>query len=436
MRRGLLPGLALLGALGACTEQMTGPGVCPNFCPGDTIQITDTIFTDAIVRDSAFTGYLRTYQSEALVVADVPGVVDSRAVFLMNKMFTRVAPNAGDTTTVPITADSSWLRLRIVERDTNTSNLWIKLYRLPLTIDSTTTFDSVDAEFSMTPLDSVNVDSLLARPDVFDSLTLVTWGDTIRTDGAGHVLQFAPFDSTLILYFVLDTVRAPFVEADSGQLAFGLRVSADSLASIAVGANDVFDRDPILRRFYRYERMVDSTTDSTVYAFADRQTLFDTFVFDPPTPALDSNLAVGGAPSARSLLRVNVPSVLRDSADVVRATLVLVPVAPVPGAPGDSFTVIARPVVADLGAKSPLSDNTALWGSTAVRLNTADTLRIELTNLVRVWALDTTAATALVLGQIPEAATYAQIRFYSSRTPAVRPALHITYVRRFPFGER
>lgn len=434
IRRGLLPALALLGALGACTEQMTAPGVCPTFCPGSTIQITDTIFTDVIVRDSAFGPYIETHQSEALAVADLPGIVDSRAIFLMNRMFTRVAPDAADTLTVPIAVDSSWLRIAIERRDTNAANLWVKTYRLPLSLDSNTTFDSVAAAFAAPSLDSVNLDSLLARPDVTDSVTLATWGDTIRTDGAGHVLQFSPLDSTLILSFVLDTIRAPFVEADSGQLAFGVRVSADSLASIALGSNEGSGRDALLRRFYRYQKMVDSTTDSTVHAFADRQALFDSFVFDPPTSALDSNLAVGGAPSTRSLLRVNMPSVLRDTTDIVRATLILVPVAPVPGAPGDSFTVLARPVVTDLGAKSPLADNSALWGAAAVRLNIADTLRIELTNLVRVWALDTTAATALVLGQIPEAATYAQIRFYSSRTPAFRPALHITYVRRFPFG--
>jgi hypothetical protein len=57
-----------------------------------------------------------------------------------------------------------------------------------------------------------------------------------------------------------------------------------------------------------------------------------------------------------------------------------------------------------------------------------------MTNLIRVWALDTTATTAFVLGQLPEAATYTQLRFYSTRTPAFRPALHVTYVRRFPFG--
>jgi hypothetical protein len=91
-------------------------------------------------------------------------------------------------------------------------------------------------------------------------------------------------------------------------------------------------------------------------------------------------------------------------------------------------------VVTDLGAKSPLAVNSPYTISKIMHVNDADTVRIELTDLVRAWAQDTTAATALVLGQAPEGSTYTQARFYSSRAPAFRPALHITFVRRYVFG--
>jgi hypothetical protein len=425
--------LPLLLAIGACTERITAPGACPDFCPRDSIRLEDVILDSIIVRDSAYAGYLQGYQGEALAVADLPGV-DSRAIFLMNR-FTEVMPDSGDTTRGPGIVDSSWVRVHIARRDTNTANLRLKLYRLPITIDSTTTFDSVAAEFGAPPLDSLNVDSLLARPDVVDSLTVATWGDTIRTDGAGHVLQFSPADSTLILYFRLDTLQAPFSVADSGKLAFGVRVAADSLASIALGANERLD-GATMRRFYHYTKMIDSTTDSTVSTSLLRGATFDNFVFDPPTPALDagavdSTLVVGGVPAVRSLVRVRIPAFLRDTTDVVRATLLLVPAGPVPGAAGDSFTVVVRPVVTDIGPKSPLSGSA---GRATVHIGSADTVRIEVTDVIRAWARDTTAATAFVLGQIPEAARYTQIRFYSSRATARRPTVHVTYVRRFPFG--
>ena len=64
----------------------------------------------------------------------------------------------------------------------------------------------------------------------------------------------------------------------------------------------------------------------------------------------------------------------------------------------------------------------------------ADTVAIELTDLIRAWAQDTTAPTAFFLAHVPEAASFTEIRFYSSRALAFRPALRVTYVKRFPFG--
>lgn len=427
--------LALILLLGACTEQVTAPGVCPNFCPGGAIDIKDTIFRDVFQRDSAFRGYVRADEAELMTVADLPGIVDSRAVFVMNAMLTRVTPTAGDTSTVPISVDSARLRIIVVRRDANAANLRLKLYRLPLTIDSSSTFAQLDPYFGGPVIDSVNVSDLLARPPIGDTATVRIWGDTIRTDSAGHTLQIARGDSSLIVYFDLDTTQAPFVMADSGKLAWGVRVAADSLASAALGANDVFDRDPLIRWFYHYT-IPDTlaTPDSVVHDDRLRETVFDSFVFDPPHPPLDDNLTVGGAPSARSLLRVAMPAFLHDSFDVVRATVILVPVAPVLGAPGDSFVVRARPILTDLGAKSPISSQGAFYGGATIRIGSADTVRIELSDLIRAWALDTSATTAIMLDQLPEAASYTEIRFYSSRTPAFRPALHVTYVKRFPFG--
>ena len=428
--------LALLLLLGACTERVLAPGVCPDFCPGGTIGIKDTILTDVIQRDSAFRGYVQAWQAEAMPVADIPSVVDSRAIFLMSAMLTRVVPKAGDTTTVPITVDSARLRVIVVRRDTSSVNLRLKLYHLPITIDSTSTFAQLDPYFGAPVVDSVNVSALLARPPIGDTATLRIWGDTIRTDSAGHTLQIVRSDSSLLVYFDLDTTQAPFVVADAGKLAYGVRAAADARASAALGTTEVFARAPLIRWFYHYTipDTVTATPDSVVQTSGQRETSFDSFVFDPPAPPLDNNLAVGSVPSARSLMRVAMPAFLHDSIDVVRATVILVPVAPVQGAPGDSFSVIARPVLTDIGAKSPLSSATSFYGRTTIHIGSADTVRIELSDLVRAWALDTSATTTFVLGQVPEAASYTEIRFYSSRTPAFRPALHVTYIKRFPFG--
>jgi hypothetical protein len=421
----------------ACTEQSTAPGNCPNFCPGGTIDVHDTIFTSIIERDSSFRGYVPGFHSQGMPVADVPGSVESRAIVATDTMIRRVAPKVGDTTTVPIGVDSTRVRFVIVRRPKNTTNVRLRLYALPLTVDSTSDFASLDPSFSAPAVDSMNVSALLALPAIGDTQTVRLWGDSIRTDSAGHVLQINATDSSLIVFFTLDTLQAPFSVPDTGRLAFGVRVAADSLASITLGTTETAGNGPVVRFFYHYTvpDTVSATPDSVAYSNRTVGTRFDGFVFNPATAPSDSNLAVGGVPSARSLLRVAMPKFLHDSIDVVRATLILVPVNAVPGAVSDSFQVLSRALLTDLGAKSPINSNSALFANTVIHIGSSDTVRVELTNLVRAWSLDTTLVTSFMLVQAPEAATYTEIRFYSSRAPAFRPALQVTYVKRFRFGE-
>jgi len=420
----------------ACAEDATAPGDCPNFCPSDSIGINDTIFTTIIERDSSYRGYLPSYFAEAMTAADVPGVIDSRAFFTTDTMFTRVTPIVGDTTTVPISVDSARVRFVIVRRPKNTTNLRLRLYQIPVTADSTSDFSSLDPAFIAAPVDSLNVNDLLALPAIGDTQTVRLWGDSIRVDADGHVLQINRLDSTLAVYFNLDTLQAPLSVADTGRIGWGVRVAADSFASVTLGTIQSGANAPLMRWFFHYTipDTVSATPDSVVYADRAVATRFDNFVFNPPTPPLDTNLAVGGVPSARTLLRVAMPAFLHDSIDVVRATLILVPVSAVQGVPSDSFGILGRPVITDLGGKSPLGTNVSLYGRTFIHIGSADTVNIELTNLVRAWSLDTTLVTAFVLGQVPEATSYTEVRFYSSRAPAFRPGLRVTYVKRFRFG--
>jgi len=435
MRRvvgGLLVAAAGIGAWTGCTEQIIAPGDCPDFCPNGQIVLHDTIFTTIIERDSAYRGYVQAYQSDAASAAVVPGV-ESRPFFKLDPMPPRVRSvpgSATDTSTVPIFADSSRLRVTITSKDTSATNLHLKFYALPLTVDTVSTFADLDPYFSGPALDSVNVSDLRSRPLIGDTATVRIWGDTIQTDSAGHVL-IVRSDSAFVIFTSLDTLKAPFNPADSGRLAFGVRVAADSAVSIALGTNESVNSGPVMEWFYHYtpKDSVNAKSDSSL-----RAPSFDTFAFDPPSAPLDSNLTVGGVPSARSLIRVNIPPFLHDSIDVVRATVVLVPVAPVPGVASDSFRILVRAVLADLGAKSPLALEPS--GLAVVHVGSTDTLRIEITDLVRAWTVfDTTAATAFFLGQLPEATSFTEIRFYSSRAPAFRPALHVTYIKRFPFGQ-
>lgn len=414
--------------LAACVERIAAPGRCPEFCPGSRLTVVDTVLRTVLGRDSAFRGYVRPHEASVTLAADLPGLRS----WTVSKL--RGIPHTyrfgTDTTQNPIVGvDSLRLEITLVHRDTAAHNLRLHLYRVLKTIDSATTYADLAPAFTDSLVRSVNVDSLLALPGRRDSVT----GDSIAVDTTTR--------QTRIL-LMLDSAQAPYVQADSGVLAFGVGVSADSLASVALGSS----RAGTGMRVTWYVR-VDSLGRDTV-ALPTPPTAgtdFDSFVFDPPPVPLDSTLAVGGIPAARSIVRASLPPAIRDSAQIIRATLVLVPDRPARGVPADSFLVVARRVVADLGAKSPLavqqlpgdSSHAALaW----VRIGSTDTVRIEMTAMVRFWAADTSAPAAFMLTQstsptsFAEGRTFAEIRFKPSSDAAFRPALVLTYVPRFRFG--
>ncbi len=386
-RRATLIGGVLLAA--ACVERVSAPGNCPSFCPSGQIQIVDTVLTSIISHDSSFRGYVTALHAPLMLAADVPGFVDGRAIFRINGYGQRYLLAAADTGTI-LGADSARLQLTLARRDTGAHNLSIALYRLPITIDSTTTFADLAGPFTDSLVRRVNIDTLLARPGRKDTIT----GDSAVVDTLNHVV---------VLQLKFDTAAARYVGTDSGTVAYGIRVSADSLASIAI----------------------------------PRASLppFASFVSDPPPPPPDSTLAVGGVPSARSILRIAFPHFIRDSSQIIRGTLTLVPVAPVQGAPSDSFVVEAHTVFTDVGAKSPIVVDATRTDTAVIRAGMSDTVQIEVTNLLQFWASDTTRATTLVLRAKEEATSFSQIRFYPSAAQAFRPALQITFVRRFPFGQ-
>ncbi|OLC71299.1 MAG: hypothetical protein AUH78_18565 [Gemmatimonadetes bacterium 13_1_40CM_4_69_8] len=426
-----------LGALGAlvvlaCTDKLTAPGQCPNFCPTTSIGLTDVILTSVIGRDSSYgrpIGYVNPFGDTILLAATLP-TVDSRLIMRFRPVATRAIIATSDTTTGPLLAPAAVrMRLHIVRRDTAAHNLRLQFYRLPLAIDSTTTFAALVDSFNVTPVRNINVDSLLAQAGGFDSVT----GDSVTVDSV-----FTPL-RRLVFAFKFDSLQIPWSPADSGKVALGIRVTADVPTTVAIASTESGAGAGIT-----WESRLDSA-GTFVIRKQSPGAEFDSFVFDPPPPALDSNLTVGGMPSARSLLRVDLPRAIRDSTQIVRATLILVPAVAAQGVPGDSFFVAVNQVAADFGAKSPLSSSTALHPDSAtVFVGKQDTVTVEVTNFLRAWQNDTTIPRTLLLRQVielptagsrlQEGATFSEIRFYSSRAPGYSPALQLTYIPRYPFG--
>jgi hypothetical protein len=409
-------GLAILAT--ACSEKLTAPGSCPDFCSPNVLTLTDTVLPGAITQDSSFgrpAGYVNPHTAVVLPAVSLPGR-ESRPIlrtFAIPLRFT-VGP---DTTTGPVIGvDSLRLTVTIARRDTAAHNLTLSLYKLPLTIDSTTAFHDLDAPFAAAPVRTLNVDSLLAKPGRKDPAT----GDSAIVDDVNH---------RITLMIGLDSAQVPLVTADTGKLALGIRVSADSRASIALLSQEsqvTSTFGPSVTWFFK----VDSLGLSVAHKSRLISPSFDSFVYDPPTLPIGSSLVVGGVPAARTVLRIDVPQVIRDSSRVVRATLEFVAAAQLEGTPADSFRVVAYPVIADFGAKSPL--DTTHIDVTWISIAPIDTVRIDVTHVLGLWATDSVRPTTLVLRALPEGGEFPELRFHSSADVSQRPKLHITYAPRYP----
>ena len=163
-----------------------------------------------------------------------------------------------------------------------------------------------------------------------------------------------------------------------------------------------------------------------------------------PIPA-PNVLAVGGVGGARSYLRFNIPPILLDSVQVVRASLLLNQLpSRVAASSADTTALLVSPILAgekitDVRTIVTFAGTGAVGGLDSVRLVPKDAgLRsIELVSLFRAWRAVGSANSirAIVLRAKQEAASTAELDFVSSEgAEALRPKLRITYVPRRGFG--
>ncbi len=391
--RSLLLAVAL--ALPACQERLAAPADCPALCPGG-YQVRDTVLAPLPAQDSSYEGYVGVGQGTSLRVSDQFPVSEDRAVY---RFIARPDsfPITADSA-VPYTLDSVSLSLTVAYRDTAVKNLRAILYRLPATLDSTFTF--ADAEAAFVPA------------NLIDSLPV---DDTLVTQSLVAILT----DTTL--------ARVAIPPADSGVLALGVQIRADQGTGVRI-ANSA----TAAATFVSWVTIqVNDTTTATRQLV--RGPGFATFV-SQSRPVLDpSVLTVGGAPSARTLIRFPWPAYLKDSAQLVRATLELIPIGPIPGLRGDTAFISARSVLTDLGSKSPATSDGFYIATTPLVEGQTDTIRLEVRRALTTWQGTRPTPPAFILQLFPEASSFTRATFGSSRTAGFEPRLRVTFASTFPF---
>lgn len=386
-------------ALAACQERLASPADCPNLCPG-SFDVRDTTLYPLVDSSATFTGYLRAGQGSSLRVSYQFPVSEDRAFFRFGaRPDSFLVGGKGQTYTV----DSVALEFSLLFRDSTVHGLKLYLYRLPATVDTSSTFAQIDGAFVPSAiLDSFAVDDSVLTKRLITTLK-------------GPALA-----------------KVAIPAADSGVLALGVQLRASTGTGVRIGSASSGTATPTFRS---YISVPDTANDTTLARTLTPSVRFNSFVSQTPQAIDQSVYTLGGVPSSRSVIRFPWPSLLKDSAQLVRVTLELVPIAPMEGLPSDSAFVMARPVLADLGGKSSTASDINFAGIAGFVAGDTTTLSLEMRRAVLNWQGESPLPPMFMLMMFPEASTFSVARLGSSLSaPAFRPRLRVTYTLTFPFG--
>lgn len=393
--------LGLAALLAGCEEDVVAPGQCPELCPSEDVGLTDTTLTGIVASDTSFRGFVRGFEGGILVLS----TVDTNEAAAVSRFHPRQSFWFGTSLTDTFrinTIDSLTLTLRVVQRDTAVSGTRLMIYRAPRSVDTTATYDT---------LLQYMADSLLIDSIVIDSTAL---GDSLTTGTITRNINPALLEP--------DTV-------DSGVVALVYVLRADTATYLTLAASE-FAGGP---RLLWAVRDVD-TTKKNVFVVSPS---FDGYYQELTLPDISpSGMFVGGIPSARSLVRLDVPRYFVDSTTIVRATLVLTQRRAAGGRTAENFTLEARGVIRDYGSKSFFTPEVALYGGIGVTAGDTGQIELDVTRILRTWrGIDPDSLPrTLMLRVSEEGGSAGDLELARAGAGAQAPFLRITYIKPYIFG--
>ena len=414
--RGAL-GAALFLALGACSEQVTSSVGCPELCTDQGATLRDTVLAGAVVLDTTFTGFplLGTTRDLALVARG--DTADVRLITRFDTLPSTFVPSAPQPDSLIARVDSAAYIFRV---DTTFQKPKVAVTIEAFDVDTTAT-DTIPA--TLLPLFRADrlIGSATYQPaDVKDTLSL-------------------PLDNAAVLAKVRNGAR----------LRIGLRLRAAQSTSLLVIGNAFTPRvrfrvsaDTTIKPDTVFPSSKTPTTDASISSSLLVYSLRAAGVLPPPP--ID-RLAIGGIGGARTYVRFDIPAIVLDSVQVIRAALELTQrPSRFAGGRQDTLTLVTHPVIAGTAVTDVFTASQFLGLPTRFPV---DTLRLvprdsglktlEIVNIVRAWRLVGPERTprALVLRAPEEGLLAGEVNFFSIDGPvAVRPRLRLTYVPRRGFG--
>lgn len=443
----LLPifGIALI-ALAACKEDLAGGCASPSLCPGQQLEVHDTVLVATSVIDSA------------VVVSGMPPLGTETGLLVA-----RYGDGGGDSVVSGAVLRFDSLQRQFPQADTtkpvipvvSISSASLKFTCAPDTslIRDSVRFEVIDVDANVADLDTAAIHQLFLTQPALGTLNVkkdsLAISHTVKLDTA----------------FIRQHVTVP-----GGRVRLGVRIFSyghDSTGSAAVAITPVSSSTIATTGatgstlVYEGHAAVADTVDSLGFTNFSRSKsigggpefryLANYQLVLKGTPAAPAGvLPVGGLPSSRVYLRFALPSSLIDSSTtVVRASLIL-------HQRGDSVfhdvdsisltprVVIASPLVTDVAKAALLLADVTTVPLHAVRVNPfetrSDTIALvsRAASIVTLWRAEgpTRMQRAIVLQSSSEGHDARRFLIYSNTAAdsSLRPRLHLTYIPRSGFG--
>jgi hypothetical protein len=404
--------LFIIAVAGACTETLDSSAGCPSLCADQAGEIA-TITLDPVVLDTTVSALTGQGTETSMLLASRGDTLDSRAVIRFDSIPARYTKSTLDTTSIEITTvDSAKLTIRI---DTTGAKI-----PGPVTIDA---YDvDTDAPDSLTaPVAALFTPDRLIASKTFANLKDTLLKDTLRIELPGDAILSRRGQRLRIGLKARAEGSVQFrifaVESGVGPEQLSFRVSSDTTIKPIVLA-------PL------------SKTPTTQASVASSLSDYTLLVNGPPQGPPEA-LNVGGLPARRSYLRFNIPPFIVDTAEIIRATLLLTQRPDRSVDPKDTVRIIAHvslaaTAVTDITRASQITAQTNL-DTLKVAPGDSGLKLLEVAQLIALWHSQNVQKTprAIVLVSGDEGQAPQQGRFFSiEASPELRPRLRISYSTR------
>ncbi|MEP6992867.1 MAG: hypothetical protein ABJA80_18165, partial [bacterium] len=351
--RGALAAFLCIGVFAACSEQVTGSLGCPALCTDESAILRDTILTDAVSLDSTFIGFPRPGESRDFTLLTQGDTADVRLGIHYDTLPSRYQIPGASSDSLIRKVDSATIIFLIDTLVTRPTT--------PLTIDA------FDIDTTANDTTTATVATLFRSGRLLGSRTFAASDlttDTLRI----------PLDNAALFAKIRDTLR----------LRVGLQVHGlgGSTARLRIVATSFAPR-------IRFRASTDTTVvpdtlfPQSITPAGDiyGQSLFRLFpiVIKGQLPAPPTGqFTIGGLSGARAYLRFNIPAIVLDSVNVIRASLQLTQV-PARGtsATADSVSIYTQPVlssptISDVYTSSLFLGGPGLYGIDSLRVGARD----------------------------------------------------------------